>query len=31
MTSVTFMDNGERADVEVVVVRDEHNEPVVIP
>ena len=31
MTSVTFMDNGERADVEVVVVRDEHGEPVPIP
>ncbi|KAL9933737.1 hypothetical protein V8E36_007395 [Tilletia maclaganii] len=28
MTSVTFMDNGERADVEVVVVRDEKGEPV---
>ncbi|PWN42821.1 hypothetical protein IE81DRAFT_322960 [Ceraceosorus guamensis] len=31
MTSVTFMDNGERADVEVVVVRDEAGEPVPIP
>lgn len=29
-TSITFMDTGERADVEVVVVRDEHHEPVVI-
>ncbi|KAK0546788.1 hypothetical protein OC846_002070 [Tilletia horrida] len=28
MTAVTFMDNGERADVEVVVVRDEKGEPV---
>ena len=31
MTSVIFMDNGERADVEVVVVRDEHGNPVPIP
>jgi len=31
MTSVTFMDNGERADVEVVVVRDEAGEPIPIP
>lgn len=31
MTSVTFMDTGERADVEVVVVRDEKGEPVPIP
>lgn len=29
-SSIIFMDTGERADVEVVVVRDEHNEPVVI-
>lgn len=31
MTSVIFMDNGERADVEVVVVRDEIGQPVSIP
>lgn len=31
MTSVVFMDTGERPDVEVVVVRDEHGEPVPIP
>ena len=31
MTSVIFMDNGERADVEVVVVRDELGQPVAIP
>ncbi|WFC93936.1 hypothetical protein MBRA1_000562 [Malassezia brasiliensis] len=31
MTSVIFMDNGERADVEVVVVRDELGQPVPIP
>ncbi|WFC98239.1 hypothetical protein MYAM1_000964 [Malassezia yamatoensis] len=31
MTSVIFMDNGERADVEVVVVRDEMGHPVPIP
>lgn len=31
MTSVIFMDNGERADVEVVVVRDELGNPVAIP
>ncbi|WFD36336.1 hypothetical protein MCUN1_003215 [Malassezia cuniculi] len=31
MTSVVFMDNGERADVEVVVVRDELGQPVPIP
>lgn len=31
MTSVVFMDNGERADVEVVVVRDEFGQPVSIP
>lgn len=31
MTSVIFMDNGERADVEVVVVRDELGQPVSIP
>ncbi|WFD29408.1 hypothetical protein MSPP1_000417 [Malassezia sp. CBS 17886] len=31
MTSVIFMDNGERADVEVVVVRDEVGQPVSIP
>lgn len=31
MTSVLFMDNGERADVEVVVVRDELGQPVPIP
>ncbi|WFD05099.1 hypothetical protein MVES1_000425 [Malassezia vespertilionis] len=31
MTSVLFMDNGERADVEVVVVRDELGQPISIP
>lgn len=31
MTSVVFMDTGERPEVEVVVVRDEHGEPVPIP
>ena len=31
MTSVIFMDNGERADVEVVVMRDELGQPVAIP
>jgi len=31
MTSIIFMDNGERADVEVVVVRDEIGQPVSIP
>ena len=31
MTSVIFMDNGERADVEVVVVRDELGQPVPLP
>lgn len=31
MTSVVFMDTGEKPEVEVVVVRDEHGEPVPIP
>lgn len=31
MTNVVFMDTGEHADVEVVVVRDEKGEPVPIP
>lgn len=29
-TSITFMDTGEKPDVEVVVVRDENGEPVTV-
>ncbi|KDN53356.1 hypothetical protein K437DRAFT_253048 [Tilletiaria anomala UBC 951] len=29
--SIQFLDNNEYADVEIVVVRDEHGQPVVIP